>query len=134
MSRSRYYPGRIRPRGYKGDWYDTLHNKRERLRSHLELVDGEREFWDTWDQDRDVLDYRTNWVHEVEARFRNHRTRGAVRRDRRERFACHVFACGCVARLDRRSKVAALLSKHCGKAHQAPHGYAWVMITYLRIF
>lgn len=84
MSRSRYYPGRCRPRGYgKGDPWDTLYTKRERLRRlDMELVDGYREFHDTWDQDRNVLDYRTGWVHEHEARYRHHRTRNARRRDK----------------------------------------------------
>lgn len=128
MSRSRYYPGRVRPRGYKGDWHDTLHNKRERLRSHLELVDGEREFWDTWDQDRDVLDYRTNWVHEVEARFRNHRAHHASARDKSKPIVwSHIYPCGCLLRCRRDLKICKFLGTECRGRHNLPAGYRYHM-------
>ncbi len=86
MSRSRYYPGRVRPRGYKRDWHAPLQEKRDHDLAHelsMLEVDGYTEFADTWDQDRDVLDYSWTSRHAAEARFRNHRTRGARKRDKK---------------------------------------------------
>lgn len=90
MSRSRYYPGRSRPRGSgKGEWYDTLDLKRDRkFPLRWVLLDGEREYRDTVDEYAERLDYSWAWKHAAEARYRNHRTRSG-------RHYSEWHSCGC---------------------------------------
>ena len=126
MSDSRYYPGRRRATKRSGMDSVWLALRRSRAQTSMELVDGEREFWDTWDQDRDVLDYGTGWIHEMEARFRNHRTRGAKRRDgSKPRLWAQWYPCGCILRCRRDLKICKFIGVECQGRHDLPKGYRY---------
>lgn len=108
MSRSRRYVLR-RQRSWRG-WVKP---GRQDLRWQ---VDGEREYRDTVDPYVTSLDYSWAWKHELEARQRNHRTRGARRRDKERRWN-YRYPCGCVLMCDRKLKGCKFYGMECRRPH-----------------
>ncbi len=101
--------------------------KRAALPLKYEIIDGIREYYDTYDDSKGVgfLDYISYArLHKEEAKYRNHRTRGAISRSPQNSspFTLHVWPCGCGARLHKKSRrVFMLISKLClGKPHVLP--------------